>query len=76
MSLIQSLMLVWSSEEMRGRVSGIRAFAIGFLPLGNFIAGVGASLWGAPTILLAEAATGFLAIALVTAWARGILTRK
>ena len=76
MSLIQSLMLVWSSEEMRGRVSGIRAFAIGFLPLGNFIAGVGASLWGAPTILLAEAATGFLAIALVTAWTRGILTRK
>jgi hypothetical protein len=76
MALIQSLMLMWSSEEMRGRISGIRAFAIGFLPLGNLLAGAGASLWGAPMTLLVEVAAGLVSIVVVTGWAREILTRK
>lgn len=76
MALIQSLMLVWSSEEMRGRVSGIRALAIGFLPLGNFLTGAWAGLWGATLTLIVNAVAGMLSIALITAWAREILRRK
>lgn len=76
MALIQSLMLVWSSDEMRGRVSGIRALAIGFLPAGNFLTGVLAGLWGATPALIVNAAAGMAAIALITAWAREILRRK
>jgi sugar phosphate permease len=76
MALIQSLMLVWSSEEMRGRVSGIRALTIGFLPLGNFLTGAWAGLWGATLTLIVDAVAGMLSIALITAWAREILRRK
>ena len=76
MALIQSLMLVWSSEEMRGRVSGIRALAIGFLPLGNFLTGAWAGLWGATLTLIVDAVAGMVSIALITAWAREILRRK
>lgn len=76
MALIQSLMLVWSSEEMRGRVSGIRTLAIGLMPLGNFITGAWAGWWGATLTLIVDAAAGALSIVLITAWAREILTRK
>jgi len=67
MTLIQSLLLMWSSAEMRGRVSGARAFAISTLPFGNLITGAGAALWGPPMALvivcfIAILITGFIAI--------------
>jgi MFS family permease len=76
MALIQSLMLVWSSDEMRGRVSGIRTLAIGLLPMGNFLTGAWAGWWGATPALIVDAAAGMASVALVTAWAREILRRK
>lgn len=76
MALIQSLLLMWSSEEMRGRVSGARAFAIGTLPLGNLLTGAGASLWGAPTILLINASAAILSTIALTIWGSELLKRK
>ena len=52
MALIQSMMLMRSSAEMRGRVIGARAFAVATLPLGNLIAGAGAGLLGAAVMLV------------------------
>ncbi|HIJ57041.1 MAG TPA: MFS transporter [Deltaproteobacteria bacterium] len=52
MALIQSMMLMRASEEMRGRVIGARAFAVATLPLGNLIAGAGADLLGASVMLI------------------------
>ena len=75
-TLIQSLLLMWSSEEMRGRVSGARAFAIGTLPLGSLLTGAGASLWGAPTMLLINVSAAILITILVTIWASELLKRK
>jgi len=75
MALIQSLLLMWSSEEMWGRVSGARAFAIGTLPLGNLLTGAGASLWGAPTMLVINASASILITVLITIWASELLKR-
>ena len=52
MALIQSMMLMRASEEMRGRVIGARAFAVATLPLGNLIAGSGADLLGTSVTLV------------------------
>ena len=76
MALIQSLLLLKSSEEMRGRVSGARAFAIGALPLGSLLTGAGASAWGAPTILIINSTVAILIIAVITIWASELVRRK
>ncbi len=52
MALLQALLLMRSSDEMRGRVSGARAFAISTLSLGTFLSGYEASLWGVPLVLV------------------------
>ena len=52
MALIQSMMLMRASAEMRGRVIGARALAVATLPLGNLIAGAGADLLGAAVMLV------------------------
>lgn len=69
MALIQALILTRSSEEMRGRVSGARAMAIGTLPFGSMLAGAGASIWGAPTILITISVASILITALLVLWA-------
>ncbi len=48
MALVQALLLIRSTDEMRGRVSGARAFAISTLSLGTFLTGYEATLWGSP----------------------------
>ncbi|MEW6335306.1 MAG: MFS transporter [Thermodesulfobacteriota bacterium] len=75
MALIQSLLLMWSAAEMRGRVSGVRAFAISTLPLGNLITGAGASLWGAPVTLFAAGAGAVLLTVLIVLWATQLRDR-
>jgi MFS family permease len=52
MALIQSMMLMRASAEMRGRVIGARAFAVATLPVGNLIAGAGADLLGVSVMLV------------------------
>ena len=76
MALIQSLLLLWSSAEMRGRVSGVRAFAISTLPFGNLITGTGASLWGAPLTLFIVSATAILITVLIAIWATQLRNRS
>jgi MFS family permease len=75
MALIQSLLLLWSSAEMRGRVSGARAFAIGTMPLGNLLAGAGAGFLGAPATLLISTSTAVVLIVFIAIWAREIFKR-
>jgi len=74
-ALIQSLLMMLSTEEMRGRVSGARAFAVGALPLGNLLTGVGANFWGAPTMLLVNL-TAAIAIAVIVFARVSELVRK
>ncbi len=69
MALIQSILLTNSSEEMRGRVSGARAFAIGTLTVGNLLTGYGASLFGAPTMLVINSSASIVITILVALWA-------
>ena len=76
MTLIQALLLVRSSEAMRGRVSGVRAFAIGIMPLGTLLSGGGANLWGAPTMLVINSLGYILISILITIWAPELRKRK
>jgi MFS family permease len=76
MALIQSLLLLWSAAEMRGRVSGVRAFAISTLPFGNLITGSGASLWGAPVTLFIVSAVAILMTAFIAIWATQLRNRS
>ena len=76
MALIQSLLLIWSSAEMRGRVSGVRAFAISTLPFGNLITGTGAGIWGAPLTLFIVSAIAILITALIAIWATQLRKRS
>ncbi len=76
MALIQSLLLMRSSAEMRGRVSGVRAFAISTLPLGNLITGAGASLWGAPLMLVIVGSASILITILIAIWATELRNRS
>jgi len=75
-ALIQALLLMWSSEEMWGRVSGVRAFAIGTLPLGNLLTGGGASLWGAPMVLIINSSASILITMLIAIWSPELSKRK
>ncbi|MDD5038546.1 MAG: MFS transporter [Dehalococcoidales bacterium] len=68
MALIQSLLLANSSEEMRGRVSGVRAWAVGILPLGNLLAGYGADLFGAPMVLTINSLIAIFITILILIW--------
>jgi len=69
MTLIQALILIWSAEDMRGRVSGARGFAIGPLLLGNLFAGAVASLMGAPQTLILNASLAIIVTIVIVVWA-------
>ena len=75
MALIQSMLMMWSTEEMRGRVSGARAFAIGTLPLGNLLTGAGAGIWGAPAMLLVNSAAAVIIAIIIIVWASTLLRK-
>jgi sugar phosphate permease len=75
MALIQSMLMMWSTEEMRGRVSGARALAIGTLPLGNLLTGAGAGIWGAPAMLLVNSAAAVIIAIIIIVWASTLLRK-
>lgn len=75
-ALIQSLLMMWSTEEMRGRVSGARAFAVGTLPLGNLLTGAGAGLWGALVMLLVNSTAAIIIAIIITVWASAMLRSR
>ena len=56
MTTTTSLLISCVSEEMKGRVMGVRTFVITTLPLGNLMAGAGASVMGAQLTTVANGA--------------------
>lgn len=75
MALIQSLLMIWSTEEMRGRVSGARALAVGTSPLGNLLTGAGAGIWGVPVMLLVNSAAAMIIAIVIFIWASALLRK-
>jgi MFS family permease len=75
MALVYALLLIRSTEEMRGRVSGARTFAISTLALGNFLTGYLASLWNAPTALIINSSV-FILITILTVFRASELVRR
>ncbi|MBI4266927.1 MAG: MFS transporter [Chloroflexi bacterium] len=76
MVLIQALLLIRSTEAMRGRVAGARALAISTLSLGALLTGYEARLWGAPAALIINASVYVLFTAFVLGWASGLFGRR
>ena len=75
-ALIQALLLIRSTEEMRGRVSGARAFAISTLALGTILTGYEVTLWGAPATLIINSSVFILITALLLVWAPELVRHK
>ena len=69
MALVQALLLLRSTDQMWGRVSGARAFAISTLSLGTFLTGYEAALWGVPMALVINSSVFLLITTLMVAWA-------
>ena len=68
MALVQALLLIRSTDEMRGRVSGARAFAISTLSVGTFLTGYEATLWGSPLALIINSSVFIVITTLMLAW--------
>ena len=76
MSLVQALLMIRSTPEMRGRVSGARAFAISTLTMGTFMTGYEASVWGVPTAFIINSSVFVLIMVLIVVWAPELMKRK
>jgi MFS family permease len=76
MALVQALLLLRSTEDMRGRVSGARAFAISTLSLGTFLTGYEATLWGAPLALIINSSVFMLITLLMVVLAPELARHK
>lgn len=76
MALVQALLMMRSAEEMRGRVSGARAFAISTLSFGSLLTGYEVSLWGAPAAFIINASVFMLIATLIVFWASELVRRE
>jgi MFS family permease len=76
MALVQALLLIRSTQEMRGRVSGARAFAMSTLSVGTFLAGFEATLWGAPIALIINSSVFIMITALMVFWTPELAQHK
>jgi MFS family permease len=76
MALVQSLLLIRSTGEMRGRVAGTRAFAISTLSLGTFLTGYEAMLWGSPLAFIINSSVFILIATLMLAWVPELIRNK
>jgi ABC-type spermidine/putrescine transport system permease subunit I len=76
MALVQALLLMRSSEEMRGRVSGARAFAISTLSLGAVLTGYEVSLWGVPAAFIINSAVFLLFAVMIVFWASELVRKE
>jgi MFS family permease len=75
-ALILSLLLAWSPDEMRGRVSGVYAFTISTLLLGNLLTGAGSSLWSAPVMMVINGSVSGVITILIAIWAKALRHRS
>jgi MFS family permease len=69
MAVMQMLLILWSSEEMHGRVVGVRMFAVLPLFAGNLISGAGADLWGAAMVIVINALACIVTAGFTAIWA-------
>jgi len=76
MVTIQLLLLMWSSEEVRGRVIGTRMFAVLPLLVGNILSGAGATFWGAATVIRINALSCVFTSILTVFWAPQLRRRQ
>ncbi|HBB17802.1 MAG: hypothetical protein A3J94_08335 [Syntrophus sp. RIFOXYC2_FULL_54_9] len=76
MALVQALLMMRSAEEMRGRVSGARAFAISTLSFGALLTGYEVSLWGAPAAFIINSSVFILVAALIVFWSSELVRYK
>jgi MFS family permease len=76
MALVQALLMMRSTEEMRGRVSGARAFAITTLSFGTLLTGYEVSLWGVPAAFIINSSVFILIATLIVFWARELVRRE
>jgi MFS family permease len=76
MALVQALLLIRSTDEMRGRVSGARAFAISTLTVGTFLTGFEAALWGAPLALIINSSIFIAITTLMVVWAPDLVRHR
>ena len=74
-ALNELVLLMWSSEEARGRVMGVRAFCIVMGLLGGILLGSGASFWGASTTIVVSAVSCIVTTVLVALWASQLRRR-
>lgn len=76
MALVQALLLMRSTQEMRGRVSGARAFAISTLSFGTVLTGYEVSLWGVPAAFIVNSSVFMLIATLIVFWASELVRRE
>jgi MFS family permease len=76
MALVQALLLIRSTEEMRGRVSGARAFAITTLSFGTLLTGYEVSLWGVPAAFIINSSVFIFIAILIVFWASELVRRE
>ncbi len=76
MGFIQVLLLAWSSEEVRGRVMGVRVFVIIMLMVGNLLSGAGASLWGSAIVFQVNALLCIVTTVFTIVWAPVLYRRQ
>ncbi|MDO8568144.1 MAG: MFS transporter [Dehalococcoidales bacterium] len=76
MTLVQTILLLRSSEEMRGRVSGARALAISTLALGTLLTGWEAGMWGVSVALVIDCVIFAVITLFVAVWASELLRSK
>lgn len=63
--MIQILLLTWAPDEIRGRVMGLRIFAVVTMPVGSILLGVGANLWGIANVIIISSLSGILTTILI-----------
>jgi predicted MFS family arabinose efflux permease len=64
-TMIATLILSNTSQEMRGRVMGLRTGVVISLPFGNFLGGAAAESWGPSLALGAYATIAIVLLALI-----------
>jgi MFS family permease len=76
MALIHLFILMWASEEFRGRVMGVRMFVVIFEMMGSIIAGALANRWGMALVIMINAISCTSASIITAIWAPELRRRQ
>jgi predicted MFS family arabinose efflux permease len=74
--VIRLLLLSWAAGEVRGRVMGVRSFAVLMAPVGSIFLGFGTDLWGVATAIMISASACILVTILTALWAPELRQRQ